>query len=126
MSNDSCKVIMGRNIIMSLGLTLDFKNGKLLWDELELSLEGTPPFSNFTSSRVPFWRLMIEEFGPKIQYIKGSNNVVADALSYLPCSTSCSDEELFAALQYDLFDYFPVSFAIISRYQLKDKELQSS
>jgi hypothetical protein len=30
------------------------------------------------------WRLEIEEFGPTISYIKGANNVVADALSRLP------------------------------------------
>jgi hypothetical protein len=38
MPADSYKVIMGRNIIMHLGLIMDFKNGKLLWDELELNL----------------------------------------------------------------------------------------
>jgi Integrase zinc binding domain len=69
---------------------------------------------------------MIEEFGPKIQYVKGSNNLVADALSLLPCLSSCLTEELFAAIQYDPLDDFPVSFAIISKYQLEDRELQSS
>ena len=83
-------------------------------------------FSNFTSSRVLCWRLMIEEFGPKIQYIKGSHNTVADALSRLPCSEACSTEDLFAAIQYDPSENFPVSFAIISKYQLKDKHLQAS
>jgi hypothetical protein len=39
MSADYCKVIMGRNIIMHLGLIMDFKNGRFLWDELELNLE---------------------------------------------------------------------------------------
>jgi hypothetical protein len=38
MSENSYKVIMGRNIIISLGLIIDFKHGKLLWDELELNL----------------------------------------------------------------------------------------
>jgi hypothetical protein len=33
---------------------------------------------------------MIEEFGPRIQYIKGSQNIVADSLSRLPCSQACS------------------------------------
>ena len=27
------------------------------------------------------WRLILEEFGPELKYIKGDNNVVADALS---------------------------------------------
>ena len=30
------------------------------------------------------WRLLLEEYGPKIEYIKGPKNVVADALSRLP------------------------------------------
>ena len=40
MNNDSYKIIMGRNIITNLGFIIDFKNGKLLWDELELNLNG--------------------------------------------------------------------------------------
>jgi hypothetical protein len=39
MSEDSYKVIMGRNIIVSLGLIIDFMHGKLPWDELELNLQ---------------------------------------------------------------------------------------
>jgi hypothetical protein len=46
MSEDSYKVIVGRNIIMNLGLIIDFKNGKLFWDELELNLECTGPKSD--------------------------------------------------------------------------------
>ena len=34
------------------------------------------------------WRLMIEEFGPELKYIKGENNVVADALSHLEMSNN--------------------------------------
>ena len=26
------------------------------------------------------WRLILEEFGPEFKYIKGENNVIADAL----------------------------------------------
>ena len=29
------------------------------------------------------WRLILEEFGPELKYIKGENNVVADSLSPL-------------------------------------------
>ena len=32
------------------------------------------------------WRLIIEEFGPELKYIKGENNVVADALYRLEMS----------------------------------------
>ena len=29
------------------------------------------------------WRLIIEEFGPELKYIKGENNVVSYSLSWL-------------------------------------------
>ncbi len=33
-----------------------------------------------TSDRVYRWRLLLEEYGPKIVYIKGIHNTVADAV----------------------------------------------
>jgi hypothetical protein len=36
-----------------------------------------------TSDRVCRWRLLLEEYGPKIVYIKGIHNTVADASSRL-------------------------------------------
>jgi hypothetical protein len=36
-----------------------------------------------TSDRVYQWRLLLEEYGPKIVYIKGIHNTVADAVSQL-------------------------------------------
>ena len=41
-------------------------------------------FDNFTTERVIWWRLMLEEYPPGIKYIKGPDNDVADALSRLP------------------------------------------
>ena len=35
-----------------------------------------------TSDRVYRWRLILEEYGPEIVYIKGIHNTVADAISY--------------------------------------------
>ena len=29
------------------------------------------------------WRLVLEEYGPQLHYIKGENNIIADALSRL-------------------------------------------
>jgi RNase H-like domain found in reverse transcriptase len=42
------------------------------------------PYKFFNSDRVMRWRHFIEEYSPDLQYIKGENNVVADALSRLP------------------------------------------
>ena len=33
------------------------------------------------TDRLLIWRLILEEYGPKIEYIQGNKNIVADALS---------------------------------------------
>ena len=38
-------------------------------------------YETFNTERVMRWHLIIEEHGPKLTYIKGENNIVADALS---------------------------------------------
>ena len=48
--------------------------------------------SDYSSDRILRQRLIIEEYGAEIIYIKGQQNVVADALSRLP-SQSSTDEE---------------------------------
>jgi hypothetical protein len=40
-------------------------------------------YQNFNSDQVMRWRLYIEEYSPELQYIKGTHNAVADALSQL-------------------------------------------
>ena len=37
-------------------------------------------YNFFNTERVMRWRLIIEEFGPELKYIKGENDVVADNL----------------------------------------------
>ena len=34
------------------------------------------------------WRLLLEEYGPELRYIKGENNIVADALSRLEIASN--------------------------------------
>ena len=59
-----------------------------------------------TSDRVYRWRLLLEEYGPEIVYIKGIHNTVADAISWLeydPTSinrTSTSDDSLKTLVQH--------------------------
>ena len=36
---------------------------------------------NFNTERVMKWRFILEEFGPELNYIKGEDNIVTDALS---------------------------------------------
>ena len=50
------------------------------------------------SQRVMRWRLILEEFGPDIKHISGEMNVVADAISRLPTTTTDQDEPSTEAL----------------------------
>ena len=52
---------------------------KVYTDHLNLTRDAL----GLTSDRVYRWRLLLEEYGPEIVYIKGIHNTVADALSRL-------------------------------------------
>ena len=41
-------------------------------------------YNIFSTQHILHWHLFIEEFHPTFHYIKGVDNVVADALSHLP------------------------------------------
>ena len=43
-------------------------------------------YTFFNTERVMCWRIILEEFVPELKYIKGENNIVADALSRLEMS----------------------------------------
>jgi RNase H-like domain found in reverse transcriptase len=74
-------------------------------------------FDNFTTDRVHRWRLIAEEYGPEIIYIKGCTNVVADMLSRYPRTDKVlpPTEEAFAV--EDQQEMFPLSFEVISKAQ---------
>ena len=76
------------------------------------------------------WRLILEEYGPELRYIKGENNVVADALSRLeimdqPISKdSASMAEHYGLEEDDLpKDAFPLRYKTLMIHQQTDKEL---
>ena len=65
------------------------------------------------------WRLLIEEFGITIKYIKGVNNTVADALSRLEFASKKSDTSetidfLFSVITAEDTDLFLLSIAEIA------------
>jgi hypothetical protein len=80
------------------------------------------------------WRLLLEEFGVEIKYIKGVNNIVADVLSRYPTTNDPLKEhptptretlsELFAqrALEPRIF---PLNFSVLGEYQRNDQDLQA-
>jgi len=91
---------------------------------------------NFNTERVMRWRLILEEFGPDLHYIKGERNIVADALSRLgmvkdPITESMPVQqvsELYAVDENEaLFpkDY-PLSYAEIRHRQERDIALQEA
>ena len=53
-------------------------------------------YKHFNTERVMQWRLLLKEFGPKLLYIKGENNIVANALSQLDLSEKDFSPDLFA------------------------------
>ena len=86
-----------------------------------------------TSERVMRWRLLLEEFGPNILYVKGKHNTVADALSRLNFNGQCPTqestlytdselEELYASSDTDDLT-FPMDTKLISEAQRQDSKL---
>jgi hypothetical protein len=71
--------------------------------------------------------LIVEEYGPKIVYLPGKCNIIADALLRLPKLEHPHDESTFLAEIFALdeqTDVFPIAFDIISKAQLTDKKIQ--
>jgi hypothetical protein len=79
------------------------------------------------------WRLILEEYGPELRYIKGESNVVADALSRLDMLADhpVSEEEvaeMFAA-DSDTGTWakaFPLAYSNIEDHQKNDPDIQKA
>ena len=88
---------------------------------------------NFNTERVMRWRLILEEYGPTVEYIKGERNIVADALSRIGMVKEPVTEELpyqetaelYAAKQDDpeFPLVYPLSYAEIQYRQENDASL---
>ena len=83
-------------------------------------------YKTFNTERVMRWRLILEEFGPELNYIKGENNIVADVLSRYQLKETEFSLDAFA-LGDDEEDYevYPLSFKQIAEEQAKDPNLQA-
>ena len=74
------------------------------------------------------WRLILEEFGPELKYIKEENNVVAGALSCLeniPNKEILNISEIYGYDDEDLPDSaYPIHYHDIAKAQETDAKLQ--
>ena len=95
-------------------------------------------FTQFNTKRVLRWRMVLEEYGPELIYIKGQDNVVADALLRLDL---IPDDESPPSKEHDdvtINDYmnihrdelpediYPLRMSLISAEQRKDLALQAA
>ena len=79
---------------------------------------------NFYTERVMRWRLVLEEFGPDLQYIKGERNIAPDALSRLEIDNKQEIFNISECFGYDDEDLSPSSFPL--RYKEIAKEQQAN
>jgi RNase H-like domain found in reverse transcriptase/Reverse transcriptase (RNA-dependent DNA polymerase)/Integrase zinc binding domain len=93
----------------------------------------------FNTERVMRWRLICEEFGAILHYIKGTHNVVADVLSRLHLQPPPKSDPNFEVLDepssrplHEAFpfeelpkDAFPLKLKLIEYEQSKDKDLMA-
>jgi hypothetical protein len=66
---------------------------------------------NFNTERVMRWRLVLEEYGPELLYIKGEDNIVADALSRLNLNEPTDDVHEVFVFQHGYTQYSPERMA---------------
>ena len=90
-----CNILLGQQIIVHM----DHQN---------------VTYKNFNSKHVMRWQLIIEEFGPTIQYMKGPKNIVADTLSpldILPYEEALNMADCYGLDDEDLSsDSFPLTY----------------
>ena len=80
------------------------------------------------------WRLYIEEYLPNLRYVKGTNNVVADALSRLDMEDTpiVETKESFLSLMEcfgktkDEPDFHPLNYLQLYKAQRADKNLMKN
>ena len=75
------------------------------------------------------WRLILEEYGPDLQYVPRVRNVVADALSRLDLTREQLNDaftlaELLGVRKHDIpDDVFPLRYSLFDKEQQKDTTL---
>jgi hypothetical protein len=82
---------------------------------------------NFNTKRIMQWHLMIEEFGPTMEYIKGPKNIVANTLSHLEMASDTEFLDMADCYGLDSDDLpddaFLVLYTLLDHKQKNDKTL---
>ena len=90
---------------------------KIMLGQKSVSIHTTKNHrTNNTTPRVMRWRLLIEEFGPKLIYLPGVNNIVADCLSILEYKDNNNIMDHFALGKEDVNAYL-LRYMLIMKYQ---------
>ena len=118
--------------LLSIVETLKEYKYMLLGQEIELFTDHKNlTYDTPTTDRVTRWRLLIEEYAPDIKYIKGCNNIVADALSRLEYEDNSEApeeanflQEAFVGEPNTSANGFPMDVRNIATIQLTDPELE--
>ena len=85
-------------------------------------------YKNFNMEHIMRWQILIKEFGPTIEYIKGPKNIIANVLSRLDLVSSPSNVQdmvdCYGLDKDDLpSDAFQITHQLINCKQQKDKTL---
>jgi hypothetical protein len=119
--------------LLSIVETLKEFQNILLGQKIEVHTDHENlTYKNINSDRIMRWRLYIEEHSPDLQYIKGTQNVVADALSCLEIEETPFEDtqESFLGLM-ECFakkagtdEFQPLNYQQLRNAQDKDKTIQ--
>ena len=90
---------------------------------------------NFNIIRVLRWGLILEKYGPEIQYIPGTKNIIADAMPRIPSNgkpNSTHKSNYITETLLEIYDVkeltngtFPLKFTTINHYQQEDPGIKS-
>ena len=87
-------------------------------------------YKTSNTERVMRWRLILEEFGSELKYIKGENNVVSDAFSCLEISYNQDILNISELYGYDEADLpngaYPICYHDIAKAQKTDAKLKQN